>query len=76
MAGFKRREEKFRAGEAGMEDRLEHIRKKARVCRVYYSRYSPRSDLMYEIEDAGDDVQWMIHEIERLREAAEKGSED
>jgi hypothetical protein len=53
-----------------MEDRLAHIKKKTRVCKVYYSRYSPRADLMYEIDDAGDDVQWMIHEIERLREAA------
>jgi len=55
-----------------MEDRLEYIRKKIKGCKVYYSRYSPRAEMMYEIEDAGDDVQWMIHEIERLRAVARK----
>ena len=53
-----------------MEDRLEHIRKKLKNSKVYYSRYSPRAEMMYEIDDAGDDVMWMIHEIERLREIA------
>jgi hypothetical protein len=51
-----------------MQDRLEIIRAKLRKCKVYYSRYSPRSELMYEIEEAEEDVRWMIYEIERLRE--------
>ena len=52
-----------------MEDRLEHIRRKLKNGKVYYSRYSPRAEMMYEVDDAGDDVLWMIHEIERLRKA-------
>jgi hypothetical protein len=51
-----------------MEDRLNHIRKRLKQCKVYYSRYSPRSDMMYEIDEADDDLSWMIYEIERLRE--------
>jgi hypothetical protein len=51
-----------------MQDRLEIIRAKLRKCKVYSSRYSPRSELMYEIEEAEEDVRWMIYEIERLRE--------
>lgn len=54
-----------------MEDRLEHIRKKLRDSKVYYSRYSPRAEMMYELEEAGDDILWMIHEIERLRRIAD-----
>jgi len=56
-----------------MEDRLEHIRKKLRDSKVYYSRYSPRAEMMYELEEAGDDILWMIHEIERLRRIADHG---
>jgi hypothetical protein len=55
-----------------MEERLEHIRKKIKAHKVYYSRYSPQAHLMYEIEDAGDDMLWMIHEIERLRKTLEE----
>jgi hypothetical protein len=51
-----------------MEDRLKHIIKHVNQARVYYSRYSPRSELMYEVDEADDDVRWMIYEIERLRE--------
>ncbi len=50
-----------------MEERLEHIRKRMKQSKAYYSRYSPRADLMYEIDEADDDVRWMIYEIERLR---------
>jgi hypothetical protein len=50
-----------------MQDRLEVIRAKLKQCKVYYSRYSPRSELMYEVEEAEDDVRWMLYEIERLR---------
>ena len=51
-----------------MEDRLNHIKKRRKKSKVYYSRYSPRSDMMYEIDEADDDLSWMIYEIERLRE--------
>ncbi len=51
-----------------MEDRLNHIKKRLKQSKVYYSRYSPRSDMMYEIDEADDDLSWMIYEIERLRE--------
>jgi hypothetical protein len=50
-----------------VEDRLEHIRKKLLKATPYYSRYNPRADMMYDIEEAAEDVSWMIYEIERLR---------
>ena len=51
-----------------MEDRLEYIKKRLKQSKVYYSRYSPHSDMLYEIDDADEDLSWMIYEIERLRE--------
>ena len=51
-----------------MEDRLSHIKKRLQKAKVYYSRYSPRSDMMYEVDEADEDVNWMVYEIERLRE--------
>jgi hypothetical protein len=50
-----------------MEDRLSHIKKKLVKSKMYYSRYSPRSDMMYEVDEADDDLRWMVYEIERLR---------
>jgi RecJ-like exonuclease len=51
-----------------MQDRLEYIRDRLKRNRVYYSRYNPSAELMYEVEDAGEDMRWMVHEIERLRD--------
>ena len=51
-----------------MEDRLNHIKRRLKKSKVYYSRYSPRSDMMYEVEEADEDLNWMVYEIERLRE--------
>jgi hypothetical protein len=51
-----------------MEERLEHIKKKIRGKKVYYSSYNPRSAYMYDVEDAEDDVLWLIAEVEKLRE--------
>ncbi|UCF98035.1 MAG: hypothetical protein JSV89_00515 [Spirochaetaceae bacterium] len=51
-----------------MEDRLNHIKRRLQKSKVYYSRYNPRSDMMYEVDEAGDDLKWMMYEIERLRE--------
>lgn len=51
-----------------MEDRLNHIKKRLKKSKVYYSRYSPRSDMMYEVDEADEDLNWMVYEIERLRE--------
>jgi len=51
-----------------MEDRLNHIKKRIKKSKLYYSRYSPRSDMMYEVDEADEDVNWMVYEIERLRE--------
>jgi hypothetical protein len=50
-----------------MEERLEHIRKKMKGRRVYYSSYAPGSAYLYEVEDAEDDMLWLISEVERLR---------
>ena len=51
-----------------MEDRLNHIKKRIKKSKLYYSRYSPRADMMYEVDEADEDVNWMVYEIERLRE--------
>jgi len=51
-----------------MDDRLDYIKKRLKQSKVYYSRYSPSSDMLYEIDEADDDLSWMIYEIERLRE--------
>jgi hypothetical protein len=56
-----------------MQDRLDYIRDRLKRSRVYYSRYNPRAELMYEVDDAEEDVRWMIHEIERLRALAAEG---
>jgi len=50
-----------------MEDRLSHIKKRLRKSKVYYSRYSPGSDFMFEVDEADEDLKWMVYEIERLR---------
>jgi len=58
------------AGRQSMIDRLEHIRNRLKRSKVYYSRYNPSADLLYEVEDAEEDVRWMLYEIERLRALA------
>lgn len=50
-----------------MKDRLDHLREKIKTQRLFYSRYNPRSDMLYDVEEADEDFRWMIHEIERLR---------
>jgi regulator of replication initiation timing len=50
-----------------MEDRLIHIKKRMKKSKVYYSRYSPRAELLYEVDEADEDLKWMVYEIERLR---------
>ena len=52
-----------------MEDRLDYIRRKIKNKRLYYGSYNPRSTFLYEVEDAEDDVLWLIAEVERLRAA-------
>lgn len=54
-----------------MEDRLIHIKKWMKKSKVYYARYSPGSDMMYEVDEAHEDLNWMVYEIERLREENE-----
>jgi hypothetical protein len=55
-----------------MEERLEHIKRKIKGRRLYYSSYNPHSTYMYDVEDAEDDVLWLIAEVERLRGAQDK----
>ncbi|NOY10312.1 MAG: hypothetical protein GXP33_15870 [Spirochaetes bacterium] len=50
-----------------MEDRLTVIKDKKNKSTVYYSKYNPSSELMYDIEEADEDFLWMVYEIERLR---------
>jgi hypothetical protein len=53
--------------ESALKDRLDHLREKIKHQRLFYSRYNPGSDLLYDVEEADEDFHWMIHEIERLR---------
>jgi len=48
-----------------MEDRLNYIKRRLKKNKVYYGRYSPRSEMMYEVDE---DLNWLVYEIERLRE--------
>lgn len=48
-------------------DRLAVIEAKLKNARVYYSRYSPSAAFMYDVEDAEEDVRWLIYEVGRLR---------
>lgn len=50
-----------------MQDRLEHIRQRLEKAKVYYGWYNPSAQFMYEIEDAEEDVRWLLYEVERLR---------
>jgi uncharacterized small protein (DUF1192 family) len=50
-----------------MEDRLTYIEKKLASRRVYYSAYNPRSSYLYDVEDADEDIRWLVSEVERLR---------
>ncbi len=50
-----------------MEDRLTVIKDKKKNSTVYYSKYNPASELMYDIEEAEEDFLWMVYEIERVR---------
>jgi hypothetical protein len=49
------------------EDRLERIRRLLKERRVYWSTYNPGSSYLYDVEEAHDDVAWLVAEIERLR---------
>lgn len=50
-----------------MKDRLDHLREKIKTRKLFYSRYNPGSELLYDVEEADEDFRWMLHEIERLR---------
>lgn len=57
-----------------LQDRLDVIRRKMKGARIYYSRPNPRSDYMMDVEDAEEDILWMVYEIERLRELTGEGA--
>ena len=52
-----------------MKERLEHIAEKMarRNQAVFYVWHDPKAQFMYDTEDATEDVQWLIAEVERLR---------
>jgi hypothetical protein len=49
-------------------DRLEYIKNRLKKNRVYYSAFNPKAEYLHDIEDAGEDMQWLIYEVERLRD--------
>ena len=55
-------------GDPTLENRLKNIKDRLKKSKMYYSRYSPRADMLYEVDEADEDVNWMIYEIERLQE--------
>ena len=57
----------------GLPDRLDAIKSKLRSAKVYYSIPNRRSTYLMDVEDASEDVSWMIYEIERLRETTGAG---
>ncbi len=58
-----------------MEDRLEYIRKRMKDRKVYYSSYNPSSSYLYDVEDAEEDMLWLISEVEKLRGELASGGE-
>jgi hypothetical protein len=56
-----------------MQDRLQYIKNKMKDRKVYYSAYNPRAAYMYDVEDAEDDMLWLVYEVERLRTEKEPG---
>lgn len=51
---------------AELEDKLE--KKKNRGHQLYWIKFNPGADFDYDINDATEDIHWMIYEIKRLRE--------
>ena len=58
--------EKNRGKREHMSERLEQISKRLKSHRIYYSKYNPRSDVLYDVTDANEDVSWLVYEVERL----------
>ena len=59
-------------------DRLQVIKDRLGGARVYYSIPNPRSTYLMDVENAADDIRWLIYEVERLRQLAgdERGDPD
>ena len=58
-----------------LPDRLEGIKARLKSARIYYSIPNRQSTYLMDVEDAGDDLAWMIYEIERLRTALAEAEE-
>ena len=54
-----------------MEDRLSYIKRRLKDRKVYYSAFNPSAAYMYDVEDAEDDMLWLIAEVEKLRQEKE-----
>jgi hypothetical protein len=55
-------------------ERLERIRRLLKERRVYWSTYNPGSSYLYDVEEAGDDVAWLVAEVERLKDEIDRGA--
>jgi hypothetical protein len=56
-----------------MLNRLEFIKRRLKGHRVYYSSFNPKAEYLHDIEDAGEDMQWLIYEVERLQRELDGG---
>ena len=58
---------------SGIDDRIERIekyfaRKKRNGSQLFWFKYNPKSEYKFDLEDAREDVEWMLAEIKHLRE--------
>ncbi len=49
-----------------IEELLE--RKKRNKTQICWIKYNPDSDMNYDINDAEEDIKWMVYEIKKLKE--------
>lgn len=53
------------------EDRIKHLenllaRKKKGGSRICWIRYNPAADYSFDVEEAEDDITWLLYEVKRL----------
>lgn len=57
----------------GLDDRIERIeryfaRKKRNGSQLFWFKYNPKSEYKFDLEDAREDVEWMLAEIKHMRD--------
>jgi hypothetical protein len=61
---------------AGTNRRLEDVKKKRQTCsKIFYMSLDAREDFGVSVENATEDFDWMIYEIERLQRLSDAQQE-